>query len=677
MSALDVSVQASVLNLSATLQQQLGFSCLFITPRPRDRRVPLRPRRGDVPRQARRARAAGRAVRAAAAPVHAGAAVGGASFRTRSCSGRGRRIVLSGEVPSPLAPPSGCRFRTRCPLEPESAPRSTEEEPPLVDVTGDGHLVACHLVRPGAQAPQARARAGGARRDVHDAPRAARDLRHGRLDALARVGRRHGGARARRERVRRGRRDRAHAAGRRAAPERPGRRPARRVLERGAAAEPLVLCAQGVAPAAATIERYRELGHELVPGTGLLAACVPGAFDGWMLLLRDFGTMRLADVLEFAIGYAEDGYPVVPGITATIRAGRAAAARTGRGRRSCTCRRRSRASCSGTGSSRRRTAGSSPSRWAATARRRSSAPRHVFYRGFVADAIDRFCREHGGLLDGDDLASWQRDARAAGDVRLPRPHGVQDRAVGPGPGAAPAARAAGRLRPRGAVAGRARPHRRRVHEARVRRPGGVLRRPGLRRRPARAAPLAGVRRRAPAARSTRRRRASCAPAAGACRPSSRRRRRSAPASRRAATPSTSTSPTASATSCRRRRAAAGCRARPVIPELGWPLGTRAQMFWLEPGLPSSLAPGKRPRTTLSPGARAARRASRTSRGARPAATAGPVVAPRPPPAPRPRREPPGGDRRARVPHRPLPELVLSAAGGAAVARRSSRASATR
>ena len=39
---------------------------------------------------------------------------------------------------------------------------------------------------------------------------------------------------------------------------------------------------------------------------------------------------------------------------------------------------------------------------------------------------------------------------------------------------------------------------------------------------------------------------------------------------------------------------------PVIAELGFPLGTRAQMFWLEEGLPNSLAPGKRPRTTLSP-----------------------------------------------------------------------------
>src|SRR5437773_10585992 len=49
--------------------------------------------------------------------------------------------------------------------------------------------------------------------------------------------------------------------------------------------EPLVLCGQGAAPAAATIERFRELGRELVPGRGVLAACVPGAFDGWMLLL--------------------------------------------------------------------------------------------------------------------------------------------------------------------------------------------------------------------------------------------------------------------------------------------------------------------------------------------------------------------------------------------------------
>jgi oligopeptide/dipeptide ABC transporter ATP-binding protein len=69
-----------------------------------------------------------------------------------------QRIVLSGELPSPVDPPSGCRFRTRCPREPESAPASHEREPELLDVTGSGHCVACHLVSPGgrsAREPQA------------------------------------------------------------------------------------------------------------------------------------------------------------------------------------------------------------------------------------------------------------------------------------------------------------------------------------------------------------------------------------------------------------------------------------------------------------------------------------------------------------------------------------------
>src|SRR6478609_4831818 len=57
-----------------------------------------------------------------------------------------------------------------------------------------------------------------------------------------------------------------------------------------------VICGQGPAPAKATIEHYRSLGLDMVPGTGLLAACVPGMFDTWMLLLRDYGTMRLADI---------------------------------------------------------------------------------------------------------------------------------------------------------------------------------------------------------------------------------------------------------------------------------------------------------------------------------------------------------------------------------------------
>src|SRR5689334_7569543 len=68
---------------------------------------------------------------------------------------------------------------------------------------------------------------------------------------------------------------------------------------------PLVLCAQGPAPRAATIERYRsELGLDLVPGTGPLAAVVPGAFGGWLALLRELGTMPFAEVAKYAIHYA-------------------------------------------------------------------------------------------------------------------------------------------------------------------------------------------------------------------------------------------------------------------------------------------------------------------------------------------------------------------------------------
>ncbi|MFG2142297.1 gamma-glutamyltransferase family protein [Streptomyces sp. NPDC048650] len=72
-----------------------------------------------------------------------------------------------------------------------------------------------------------------------------------------------------------------------------------------------VLCGQGPAPAGASVAHYTALGLDLVPGTGPLAAAVPGAFDAWMLLLRDHGTKSLADVLRYAIGYAEHGHPAV------------------------------------------------------------------------------------------------------------------------------------------------------------------------------------------------------------------------------------------------------------------------------------------------------------------------------------------------------------------------------
>ncbi|HEX7302023.1 gamma-glutamyltransferase family protein [Lentzea sp.] len=85
-----------------------------------------------------------------------------------------------------------------------------------------------------------------------------------------------------------------------------------------AGGNPRVLNGQGVAPAGATIEHYAGLGLDLVPGSGLLAATVPGAWDGWLTLLRDHGTKTLREVLDKAIGYARDGFPLVERAVHTI-----------------------------------------------------------------------------------------------------------------------------------------------------------------------------------------------------------------------------------------------------------------------------------------------------------------------------------------------------------------------
>ena len=79
-----------------------------------------------------------------------------------------------------------------------------------------------------------------------------------------------------------------------------------------------VICAQGPTPAGATIDHYRAEGLALIPGDGLLATVIPGAFDGWMLLLRDYGTMNVRDVLEPAIHYCEHGHPALPRVANTI-----------------------------------------------------------------------------------------------------------------------------------------------------------------------------------------------------------------------------------------------------------------------------------------------------------------------------------------------------------------------
>ncbi|MDR0435296.1 MAG: gamma-glutamyltransferase family protein [Propionibacteriaceae bacterium] len=81
---------------------------------------------------------------------------------------------------------------------------------------------------------------------------------------------------------------------------------------------PVVLCGQGPAPAGATIEHYLAEGLDLVPGAGALAAAIPGAVDAWLLLLRDHGTWSLPDILAFAIDYATHGHPVLAAVCRTI-----------------------------------------------------------------------------------------------------------------------------------------------------------------------------------------------------------------------------------------------------------------------------------------------------------------------------------------------------------------------
>ncbi len=152
-SALDVSVQAAILNLIGDLQADMGFSCLFITHDLStveylcDRVAVMY--LGKIVELAPRAELFSEPRHPYTQALLSAAVVPDPGVqRSRT------RIVLEGDIPNPISPPSGCRFRTRCPLEPDSAPRSHEEEPLLRDTDGRGHLVACHLVGPGGRAPK-------------------------------------------------------------------------------------------------------------------------------------------------------------------------------------------------------------------------------------------------------------------------------------------------------------------------------------------------------------------------------------------------------------------------------------------------------------------------------------------------------------------------------------------
>jgi gamma-glutamyltranspeptidase/glutathione hydrolase len=188
-----------------------------------------------------------------------------------------------------------------------------------------------------------------------------------------------------------------------------------------------VICGQGTAPARATIAHYKSEGLDMVPGTGLLAAVVPGSFESWMLLLRDYGTLRLRDVLEPAIAYARDGYPLVERISATIQTVENLF-RTHWPTSAALYLPNNEVPKPGTlftnpalAETYTRILNEAESAGGDRVAQIERA-RKAWSHGFVAEAIDRFCRTqeimdvsghpHRGVLSADDIARWQPTVEA-------------------------------------------------------------------------------------------------------------------------------------------------------------------------------------------------------------------------------------------------------------------------
>jgi len=399
-----------------------------------------------------------------------------------------------------------------------------------------------------------------------------------------------------------------------------------------------VICGQGPAPAEATIERFRELDLELVPGSGLLAAVVPGAFGAWLRLLRDYGRLSLGEVLAPAIGYAERGFPLILPVVHGIERVRGLFEREWR----------SSAALYLPGGE-LPTAGAlfRNAELAATytrilreaeaaghdRERQIEAARRAWYEGWVAERIDAFCRDtevmdtsgrrHRGLLRADDLVRWspsvetplsfdyhgytvcktgawgqgpvflQQLALLAGfDLADTSPASAElvhtvtecaklafaDREAFYGDPDFVEVPIAQLLSPEYNAARRALVAADASHELR---PGEV---PGFGGRP-----ILRAQGSTPAAYAEALEfgEPTALNAAAASRPGRGDTCHldvvDAEGNFVSATPS-----------------GGWLHGSPVIPGLGFPLSTRAQMFWLEPGLPASLAPGKRPRTTLTP-----------------------------------------------------------------------------
>jgi gamma-glutamyltranspeptidase / glutathione hydrolase len=404
---------------------------------------------------------------------------------------------------------------------------------------------------------------------------------------------------------------------------------------------PRVLCGQGVAPAAATASRFRDLGLDIVPGTGLLAATVPGAVGAWLTLLRDHGSLPLRDVLGYAIGYAEHGHPVSQAVVDVV----SMVAELFRDHWPTSARLWLPAPVAGhlvrnptLAATYRRLVEEGEA--AGTDRQQQlEAARLAWYEGFVAEAIDEFCRTevlddsgrpHAGLLTGADLAAWRPSyeptvsldvfgwqvhkvgAWSQGPVLLQQLSMLD--ALGDLPGPATSAQvhrvvevAKLAFADRDAVFGDGAdlspvldPAYTAERAKMVTETAGAALRNGLGRLPeyvleGRTAPLAlGIGE--PTLGGT----------AGTLLDDGE------PPAFRHGEPFVSRRGTTRGDTCHidvadrwgnvisATPSGGWLQSSPAIESLGFCLGTRAQMFWLEDGLPNTIAPGKRPRTTLSP-----------------------------------------------------------------------------
>src|SRR3954447_2970426 len=406
------------------------------------------------------------------------------------------------------------------------------------------------------------------------------------------------------------------------------------------AGQPVVLSGQGPAPAGATIEAYSQLGLDLVPGTGLLAATVRGAIGAWLTLLRDHGTLPLDAVLRFAIEYAETGHPLQPRVVATV-ASVSEHFSTHWPTSAATWLSSDGAVPAAGGLFRNPTLASTYRRLLDAARgptreAQIDAALAAWYTGFVAEAIDRFCRypvmddsgrPHAGFLTAHDLASWAPTYEPPVTLDW---RGWTLAKAGPwsqGPALLQALAMLDGVLPAGPAGSNASvsadADTTEVVHASVEAmklamadreawygdvttvPVGEL-----------LSPAYAAERRALIGETASRELRPGSPGGGPPRPPALVTARPTPphvhSGAGGGEPTVDALGTIRGDTCHvdvvdrwgnlvsATPSGGWLQSSPVIPELGFPLGTRAQMFWLEPGLPNSLAPGKRPRTTLTP-----------------------------------------------------------------------------